>query len=366
MSEPRSKRRRTWVFAALLFAQFVLLLLVFELVLAWFFPVSYRRPREAVPGHVWSQLLHRKSTVPGLSYELNPGTSAELRGAQISVNSLGFRGPEISAVKPSNTVRIVAMGASVAFGWTVSNEESYPGHLERRLNERAKGTDRKYEVLNFGVGGYSTRDEVAALEGKALALDPDLVIIDFHPNGPESEPVQPLHQVFHEPEWWENWNVLRLLAHGRRQWGIWTLGGGEQYRYLASPEGPHWPTLLKAYDKAQALCEPRGVPVIIVIFPTLGNRKLWSEYPFADIHAQVIAAATERGFVPVDILPVYTNSGYDVPTIAADAEHPNSLGLDLAAAELERVIVSRHEELLKLPPPGPAVDPKLTSDPAPR
>ena len=74
--------------------------------------------------------------------------------------------------------------------------------------------------------------------------------------------------------------------------------------------------------------------------------------PFHDIHAQVIRTAEEHGFVPVDMLPVYTNSGYDVPTIAADAEHPNSLGLDLAAAELERVIVARHQELLKLPAPS--------------
>lgn len=343
------------MFVALMGVQFVVLLLVFELVLAWFFPVKFRRPIE-VPDHVWSTVLHRRSTVPGLRYELTPNASADLRGARIEVNSLGFRGPEISVVKPPNTIRIVAMGASVAFGWTVPNEESYPGHLERRLNARAAGTERHYEVLNFGVGGYATRDEVAALEGKALALDPDLVIIDFHPNGPESEPVQPLHQVFKEPEWWERWNVLRLLAYGRRQWGIWTIGEGHEYRYLASPKGPHWPTLLAAYDKAQKLCEPRGIPVLIAIFPTLGERKLWSEYPYHAIHEQVKATALEHHFVPVDILPVYEKSGYDVPSIAADAEHPNSLGLDLAAAEMERVIVERHEELLHLPAPVPKTD----------
>ncbi len=358
MKESRPKRGRRWQFAAFTAASLVVLLLLVELALAWFAPVKFRRPLE-VPDHVWTTVVHRRSSVPGLRYELTPGAKADLRTAQIEVNSLGFRGPEISVVKPPNTIRIVAMGASVAFGWTVPNEESYPGHLERRLNDRAKGTPRHYEVLNFGVGGYATRDEVAALEGKALALDPDLVIIDFHPNGPESEPVQPLHQVFRDTEWWERWNLLRLMAYGRRQWGVMTLGGGQEYRYLASPEGPHWPTLIQAYDKAKALCDARNLRVLIAIFPTLGDRKEWAEYPFHDIHEQVKNAALERGFVPVDILPVYEKSGYDVPSIAADSEHPNSLGLDLAAAELERVILERHQELLKLPPPG-ASDPAGT------
>lgn len=354
MSQPGKKRRPTWVFGALLFAQFVVLLLVVEVAMAWFWPVPFRRPLPRVPDHAWATLMHRRSSAPGLKYELNPGASMDLRGAQITVNSLGFRGPEISVQKPPNTVRIVAMGASVAFGWTVSNEESYPGRLEARLNERAKGTDRRYEVLNFGVGGYATRDEVAALEAKGLALDPDLVIIDFHPNGPESEPVQPLHQVFHEPLWWEHSNILRLLAYGKRQWGVWTLGKGEEYRYLASPQGPHWPTLIKAWDKAKSLCDARGLRVIIPIFPTFGERTKWSQYPFADLHAFVAKEAEAKGFVPVDILPPYLESGHEIPELAADAEHPNALGLDIAAAALERVIVERHQELLKMPPPGPA------------
>jgi hypothetical protein len=354
MRQPGTKKRPTWVFVAFLFAQLVVLLLLLELGLALFKPVAFRRPLPAVPDNIWTGLLHRKSKLPGLSYELTPNTSGEIRGAKIHINSLGFRGREYSFVKPPNTVRIVAMGASVAFGWTVNDDESYPQRLEYRLNERAKGTDRHYEVFNFGVGGYATRDEVAALETKALALNPDLVIIDFHPNGPESEPIQPLHQVFHEPEWWERWNVLRLIAFGKRRFDIWRLGGGEVYRYLASPRGKHWPTLIAAYDKARALCEPRGIPVIVTIFPTLSKGVEWTDYEFADIHAQVTEAVKQHGFIPVDILPVFARSGLNIPAIAADSEHPNAAGLDLAAAELERVIVARHQELLHLPPPGPA------------
>jgi hypothetical protein len=351
MSTP-PKRRPAWLFPALLALQFAAFLLVLELLLAWFYPVPFRRPLPKVPDTAWTQLLHRRGTSGGLAYELTPGARMELRGAKISVNSLGFRGREYSVEKPPNTIRIVAMGASVAFGWTVSNDESYPQRLEARLNERAKGSGRTYEVFNFGVGGYSTHDEVKALEAKALRLNPDLVILDYHPNGPETEPIQPLHQVFHEPLWWERWNLLRLLAYGRRRWSVWTLGHGSEYRYLASPEGPHWPALLRSYDKLRALTEARGIKVLITIFPSYSGLTDWKQYTLGDVHAQVRKTAEEYGFLPVDIFPVYANSGHTVQEIAADDEHPGALGLDLAAAEMERVIVEHHQELLHLPPPG--------------
>ncbi len=351
-SAPRVKRRPTWVFVALLLAQFVALLLVIELLLAWFQPVQFRRPRPPQPDNEWSALLHRPSTAPGVPYELNPGKSAMIRGVLVSVNSLGFRGREYSVVKPPDTVRIVAMGASVAFGWTTTAEDSYPGQLERLLNQDAAGTTRRYEVMNFGVGGYATRDEVATLETKALPLDPDLIIIDYHPNGPETEPVQPLHQVFHKTEWWERLNILRLLAFGRREWGMRTLGDGSNYRYLAAPDGPHWPSLLKAFDKARDLAAARGLKVIVIVFPTYGGVKSWAEYPIADLHAQTIEAAQQRGFLTLDMLPIYAASGFTVAEIAADDEHPNAVGLGLAAQALEKLILERHQELLKLPPPG--------------
>jgi len=351
-SAPPTKRRPTWVFVAFLLVQFVALLVAIELLLAWFAPVTFRRPLPEKAGNEWSSHLHRPSTLPGVPYELNPGKSAVIRGVLVSVNSLGFRGREYSVVKPPDTLRIVAMGASVAFGWTTTAEDSYPGQLETLLNARAAGTSRKYEVMNFGVGGYATRDEVAALETKALPLDPDLIIIDYHPNGPESEPIQPLHQVFHKTEWWERWHILRLLSFGRREWQMRTLGDGSNYRYLAAPDGPHWPELLKAFDKARDLAASRGLKVIVIVFPTYGGVRSWAEYPIADLHEQTIRVAHERGFLTLDMLPIYRESGYTVAEIAADDEHPGALGLGLAAKALEKLILERHQELLKVPPPG--------------
>jgi lysophospholipase L1-like esterase len=324
---------------------------VIELCLEWFHPVPFRRPIDQVPDTAWTRLVHRRSAEVGLAYELSPGATLERRGASISVNSLGFRGPEVSVEKPEGTIRIALLGDSVAFGWTVSDEGTHSARIERMLNERVGPGDARYEVLNFGVGGYSTRDEVAMLAAKALPLDPDLVVIDYVPNDPESEPVQPLHQVFHETLWWERWNLLRLLSFGRRQLGVTLLGDGNEYRYLASPRARHWPTVLAAFDQARDLCAPRGIEVVVVLFPTYTLRVDWSDYADKDLQEQVIEAAHARGFRALDLVPVYAQSGYSMDEIAADDIHPGDLGLEIAARAVADLILEHHQELLGRPPP---------------
>jgi hypothetical protein len=336
--------RPKWMFPLVTLGLFATLLLAVEYSFEWFNPIKFRRPLESVPENTWTHTIHRKSTRPGVPYELNPGARGSLRGADISINSLGARGPEVPREKQPGVLRIVSMGASVGFGWTVKDDESYPARLEAHLNERAAGTGTRYEVLNFGVGGYATRDEVAALEQIALPLDPDLVIIDYHPNGPEAEPIQPLHKVFREPAWWEHWNLLRGFAAARREWGV-RSHGGHQYFWLHSDEGPHWPEFLKAYDKAKRLCDERGLKVVIAGFPSYGQRVEWDPYPFESLIAQVREAAESRGFLFVDMLPIYRNSGLKIPDIAVDDEHPGKVGLDLAGAELARAIWENHERL---------------------
>ena len=45
-------------------------LVVAEVVLRLFFPVSFREPPPRVSGDLWLELLHRRSPRPGLPYEL--------------------------------------------------------------------------------------------------------------------------------------------------------------------------------------------------------------------------------------------------------------------------------------------------------
>src|SRR5260370_1025014 len=75
-------------------------------------------------------------------------------GVPVAINSLGLRGDEVSVPKPPRTIRIVAVGDSITFGYGIPVEDTYAKILERCLNQGVFGGAR-YEVLNGGTLGGS-------------------------------------------------------------------------------------------------------------------------------------------------------------------------------------------------------------------
>ncbi len=76
---------------------------------------------------------------------------------------------------------MVGLGDSHMFGWGVAQDETYLAVLERLLNEASRSEPR-WEVLNFAAPGYNTGMEVATLEHRALAFDPDVIVVHFTGN----------------------------------------------------------------------------------------------------------------------------------------------------------------------------------------
>lgn len=98
------------------------------------------------------------------------------------INSLGFRGPEISAPKPSGSLRIVCLGDSRTFGiWldkgSFRYDNDYPAVLEQSLHER-EGAEH-VDVINAGVIGYTSSQGLAQLRTQVLTLYPDIVTVAF-------------------------------------------------------------------------------------------------------------------------------------------------------------------------------------------
>jgi len=94
-------------------------------------------------------------------------------------NSQGIRGPEYSLSKPADEYRIAILGDSFAEGYTVEFEDLFSEVLKRTL---VKQTSRPVEVINFGVAGYSTDQELLLYQQKVKEYKPDLTIIVFHDN----------------------------------------------------------------------------------------------------------------------------------------------------------------------------------------
>jgi lysophospholipase L1-like esterase len=133
----------------------------------------------------WDRLgLDLFTTVPKASphFRLRPGSHGRLVNCPISINSLGFRGAEISAAK-DGVYRIVALGESTTFGMTLQpGDQPWPEVLEQIIRQRLP-TRRPVQVINAGVPAYGLQDNLARLPGEILPLQPDLIISYHGANG---------------------------------------------------------------------------------------------------------------------------------------------------------------------------------------
>ena len=98
------------------------------------------------------------------------------------INHQGFRDRrDFVYSKPPGTLRILVLGDSFTMGYEVAQEDPYPAVLERELKRRGHAA----EVINSGVSGFSTAEELVFLEQEGFKYHPDLVLLGYFINDPE-------------------------------------------------------------------------------------------------------------------------------------------------------------------------------------
>lgn len=80
--------------------------------------------------------------------------------------------------KPAGTLRVLALGDSHTQGYEVRQESTFSAVLERYLGAHSV----KAQVLNAGVSGFSTAEELAYLENEGYKYQPDVVVVGFYAN----------------------------------------------------------------------------------------------------------------------------------------------------------------------------------------
>ena len=118
------------------------------------------------------EVMTQHSSVKG-SYTSHPYLPFVLTPNYESHNSYGFRGKDFKIAKQDGVKRVIAIGASTTYGIYVRSDETYTSQLEQSLSQNGI----RAEVLNAGVPGYVSVDNLLHLQLRVLPLQPDVVIV---------------------------------------------------------------------------------------------------------------------------------------------------------------------------------------------
>ena len=113
-------------------------------------------------------------------YALIPGmwgTYSKEGRSFVAINSEGFRDVEHTVEKPAGTFRIAVVGDSYVEAFQVEQSESFTNFVRDELTKCGGAGGKQIEMLNFGVSGYSTAQELIAIREKVLKYSPDIVML---------------------------------------------------------------------------------------------------------------------------------------------------------------------------------------------
>ena len=298
---------------------------------------------------------------PEIRYVLAPNQQGWIDDGLVTVNAQGFRSRTPTALpKPNGRFRIVTLGDSVAIGMGVADDETFSAQTERLLRQRFPGKD--LDVVNLGVPGYDTRQEVGLLRRHVAELKPDLVLVGFYSNDvpdvlegdvtPSGTPIaagqqragQILHMDSTNPSFADRYlRKSRIIFIAGRTFNR-ARGAGEsgmarlaiEMDMVQGKRSPQidtaWSKIAMQFQALKALADANGFSCAIVALPP--RELITGQYVDNAYVAQLHAAADPVGFAVIDPVPamIASKTDKDGLYIAYDRNHPDAQG-HLAIAE---------------------------------
>lgn len=254
--------------------------------------------------------IFKKSDNPILFYEPKPKFS---KGA-VQINGHGFRDREYEVEKPEDTTRIVVLGDSVIWGHGIVLADTFAKQLETMLNKRLAG---KYEVLNFGVSGYSLQQEVEQYIDRARRFEPDIAILGLCINDSlySSE----------EGDFFASQNG-GLFSKSYLLENLFVKIDQVLYHYFGVPQR-YLEHVVDVPGQMRRLKDASGgVSWLVLMFPRLDNLENYASHAE---HQVLTQPARNLGFSVRDLLADYRK--YASEPISIDPIHPNRQGNAIAA-----------------------------------
>lgn len=258
-------------------------------------------------------------------------------GGHSRINAQGIRADRPALPKPAGEKRLLALGDSITFGALVQTDQAWPARLEHRLQSTIG-----WRVLNGGVTSYDPAQEADWLEIFGWRLEPDALVVAFCRNDlgrSDRATPQACEPTGARLRWLTEHSILACNLQ-RAVWYAQARFGGARPAAAANDEaqGSGWTLVEQSYRRIAASARARGVPVVLVIFPTLDL--LEGRAP-DDLTARLTALATELGWTAIDVSAAFESdpAGLFVPD---DPIHPNADGYQRAADGIAAALLERN------------------------
>lgn len=264
-----------------------------------------------------------------LIFKHRPSWEKRYGDVLVTYNERGLRDRPILP-KAEGEYRILALGDSVTFGSGVPQHEIFTSRLEQILPGRLQ---RPVRVINSGVGGYNTVQEVTYFKRDGMTLQPDLVLLTYVGNDIEENrgPFNP----WAEPKSIKDL-VMKMLG---KLWSYRLLHHTYRYAVLrqvkaqsSNPlqDGEGWRRSMSSLEELVRLCQDQHIPLIVFFRRSHPdeNRPL-----FEDVVRHV------QGFPVKDMGPWYQGLDESSLVLSKVDGHPNAEGHRLMADHMADDIV---------------------------
>lgn len=283
----------------------------------------------------------------GLRPDFDAGYQTRIYNVHIGINSKGLRDEEVPYAKPAGTTRVLSVGDSFAFGLGVELEEAYCKVAQSELGAG-------WQVVNTGVPGWCTANELDFLVSEGFRYEPDIATLCLYADNDVREnslidtykvdaagravrrapfqgymcyttrvgqPDTPLVELMHRrrtsakgdaapgPSWIvRNSNLYRLarravsrVAHRDRVAAMaqWAEVHGARQRPLTA-------SLLAEFTRQ---CAERDIPTLILLMPGPGDAEASAQDDFCETLQDLTGPAEKLGAVVIDLAPALHRAG---------------------------------------------------------